>query len=354
MRVLLSLLAVVAMHPGVTLAQTLDAGVERILAGRLVTDGPGVAILVMKNGRPLLQRTSGFADIETGKKIDHRTQFDLASVSKPVTGLAVLSLVDRGKLRLDDPVTQFVPDFRVPQRGRAITIRDLLQHTSGLRDYTDGYPGDDETFAKITTELHLDWLNGTQPRRPPGRKFEYNNSNYTLLALVVERVSELSFAQYCKRTVFRRAKMRRTFVYDGQKRLPRNVADGYRVRGGRVHPSLLLTNITGDGNVYTSINELARFVVALGRSRIVRPGTLESAWTNGQLDGGRPIRDGGYGYGLGWEIQGSRRSHSGSWSGTSTYFVIDPSQELAVAVLSNDENFDSFGVGEAIWRLMAE
>ncbi len=335
-------------------AQGLDAAVDRILAGKLVPNGPGVAILVMKDGRPLLQKTVGFADVATKRPINRQTVFDLASVSKPITGLAIASLVEDGKLRLEDSVESVLPDFRVPRRGRAITIRDLLQHTSGLADYTSGYPGNDEKFAAITTELHLEWLNSTRPRLPSGRRFQYNNSNYTLLALIAERVSGLSFAEYCRRNVLRPARMKGSFVYDGSRKLPRRAASGYLVRGRQVKSSQLLTNITGDGNVYTSIKDLVAFVRAIRRNRILKAATLEEVWTNGKMDNGAPIRDQGYGYGLGWEIRGSERGHTGSWSGTSTFLVIDPVKDVAVAVMSNDERFDTLRVGEAIMRLVTD
>ncbi len=331
-------------------AADLDSEVDRILAGKLIQGGPGVAVLVTKDGRPLLKKTVGLADIQTGKAITNGTVFDLASVSKPITALAALRLVERGQLNLDDAITVSVPDFRVPVRGRPITIRDLLQHTTGLRDYTNDYPGSDQVFAKITTETHLDWLNTTRPRRAPGTRFEYNNSNYALLALVVERVSGRSFAKFANSQIFGRARMRGTFVYDGTRNLPAKAAKGYLVRRGRAQPSALLTNITGDGNIYTSINGMTSFLSALQRNRIVRKATLIEAQSNGRLDGGRPIKDGRYGYGFGWEVLGSLRSHSGGWAGTSTALVMDVDKGFAVVVLSNDENFDSTGVAEAILK----
>ncbi len=334
-------------------AADLGSEVDQVLAGKLIPDGPGVAVLITKDGRPLLKKTVGLADLNSGRAITRGTVFDLASVSKPITALAVLTLVERGLVELDEPVTAVIPDFRVPVRGRGITVRDLLQHTSGLRDYTADYPGSDQVFAKITTETHLEWLNTTRPKRAPGTRFEYNNSNYALLALIAERVSGRSFAKFAKARIFRRARMRGTFVYDGSRELPRKAAAGYLVRRGRAQPSTLLTNITGDGNIYTSINDLAAFLSALHRNRIVSESTLKEAWSNGSLDGGRPIRDGRYGYGFGWEVLGSLRSHSGGWAGTSTALVIDQKSGIAVAVLSNDENFDAAGVADAILKRMS-
>jgi CubicO group peptidase (beta-lactamase class C family) len=334
-------------------AVDLDAEVGRLLAGRLLPDGPGVAIVVVRDGRPILKKTVGLANVADRLPITERTLFDLASVSKPITGLAVLHLIERGRLDLDAAVSSVVPEFRVPVRGRPITIRDLLQHTSGLRDYTSDYPGSDQVFAKLTTEGHVEWLNTTRPKSAPGVRFEYNNSNYTLLARVVERVTSRTFADFMKRRILRRARMRASFVYDGTAALPPLAAEGYIVRGARARPSQFLTNIAGDGNVYTSVRDLTVFLRRLTAGRIVRERTLDQAWTNGRLDNGRPIKDGGVGYGLGWEVEGDLRSHTGSWAGTSTYLSIDTAIGLGVAVLSNDENFDTYRLGESIRKAVS-
>ncbi len=334
-------------HP-IARAADLNAEVDRLLAGQLVPNGPGVAILVVESGRPILTKTVGLADIPERTPITNRTLFDLASVSKPITGLAILHLAERGRLDLDAQVSSVVPEYRVPNRGRAVTVRDLLQHTSGLRDYSNDFRGSDAAFAALTTETHVDWLNTTRPKTAAGVRFEYNNSNYTLLARVVESVTDRTFADFMKRRMFRRARMRSSVVYDGTAGYPDGAAKGYVVRGRRAQPSQFLTNITGDGNVYTSLSDLTRFLRRLTKGRVVRERTLDQAWTNGRLDNGRPISDRGTGYGLGWEIVGDERSHTGAWDGTSTYLSINSATGLAVVVLSNDENLDTYRLGEAI------
>ncbi len=344
------LLALATLTLSVVHGADLNAEADRLLAGKLIPNGPGVAILVVENGRPVLAKTVGFADIPGQLPITDRTLFDLASVSKPITGLAVLHLVERGRLSLDDEVSSVLPEYRVPVRGRAVTVRDLLQHTSGLRDYSSDFPGSDAAFAALTTKTHLDWLNKTRPKRAPGVRFEYNNSNYTLLSRIVEQVTNRTFADFMERRIFRRARMRSSSVYDGTAPYPDLAAKGYAVRGRRARTSQYLTNITGDGNVYTSIGDLTRFLRRLTAGRVVRKRTLDQAWTNGRLDNGRPISDRGTGYGLGWEIDGDQRTHDGSWDGTSTYLSIDSASGIAVVVLSNDENFETYRLGESLLR----
>src|SRR5207248_11413346 len=152
---------------------------------------------VSRHGVPLLMGGYGLADLKTGTRITPDSLFDLASVSKHMTAVAILTLVEKGKLKLDQPIAHYLNDFAVPVKGRAVTVTDLLHHVSGLADYTsDDWDGSDAEFATLTNEGHLRWLNTTRPRRPPGMKYEYNNSEYALLALVVEKISGQSFAEY--------------------------------------------------------------------------------------------------------------------------------------------------------------
>lgn len=331
-------------------ATDLGAEIDRIVGSRVRAEGPGAAVLVMRDGRPVAKRAYGRADIATRRPVTSRTRFDLASVSKPLTALVILRLAERGRLGVDDAVAAVLPEFRVPAVGRAVTLRDLLQHTSGLRDYTNDFPGSDREFARLTTRSHVEWLNGTRAKRPPGQRFEYNNSNYALLARVAEVAGGGTFARLARSELFRRAGVRGAFVYQGGGRLPPDVATGYIVQRGQIRPSSLLTDVPGDGNFYLSIDDLAKVIAALPRGRIVRARTLREAWRNGRFDDGRPIRSAPGGYGLGWETAGAVRSHDGSWFGTSTYLAIDTANGTAVAVLSNDESFDALGAGRAILR----
>ena len=309
---------------------------------KIDSHGPGVAILVSRNGVPLHLAGYGLADIEAGTPITPDSLFDLASVSKHITGVAILTLVEKGKLKIDRPLSDYLEDFAVPVKGRAVTVADLLHHVSGLADYTsDDWEGSDEEFAALTNEGHLKWLNGTRPRRAPGVKYEYNNSEYALLALIVERLGGRTFAQYVHDRLFAPAGMKQTLVLDGAAKLPGAAVKGYATNAnGKARRSSSPTVITGDGSVYTSVRELALWDKALREHAIISGRSQEMAWTNGRFDNGKPIKDDdGDGYGFGWVIEKKRRvvSHSGSWSGSATYFLLDLEKGLTVAVLSNDE-----------------
>jgi CubicO group peptidase (beta-lactamase class C family) len=227
-----------------------------------------------------------------------------------------------------------------------------------LADYTsDDWDGSDEEFAALTNERHLKWLNGTKPRRAPGIKYEYNNSEYVLLASIVERISGQSFSQYAHDHLFEPAGMTHTFILDGTAPLPSEAVKGYATNAkGKVKQSSSPTVITGDGSVYTSVRELSLWDKALRAHRIISRRSQELAWSNGRYDNGNPIRDDdGDGYGFGWTIEKKRHlvSHSGSWSGTATYLLLDLENGLTVAVLSNDEKADVSDLAEETLALFA-
>lgn len=149
----------------------LERPVDKIVIRELVPNGPEVSVLMMKDNQVLLQKPYGLADFPSKRPVTNSTRFDLASISKPVTALIILRLIEKGSFGLDDPVQSIIQDFRVATRGRPVTVRDLLQHSSGLADYTESYSGNDRQIAKINTESHLKWQNKTGAESAPGVKF---------------------------------------------------------------------------------------------------------------------------------------------------------------------------------------
>jgi len=301
----------------------------------------------------------GLANIKARLPITADSLFDLASVSKHITGVAILTLVEQGKVKIDEPIAHYLKDFAVPQKGRPVKVADLLYHFSGLADYTgDEWDGSDEEFASLTTERHLKWMNGTAPRRAPGLKYQYNNSEYALLALIVERLSHQTFAQYVQDHLFAPAGMKHTVVLDSTAKLPSSAVVGYETDDkGKISQSFLPTVITGDGSVYTSVRELALWDKALRDHAILNKNSQDLAWSGGRYDNGKPIRDeGGDGYGFGWVIEKKRHiiSHSGSWSGTATYLLLDLEKGYTVAVLSNDEKTEVGHLAEKILALFGD
>lgn len=357
---LYALLLVLALGAAGAVAQDdaeadLETHAQALLAEHFEADGPGAAVAVVQNGQVVLKTAIGLADIDAGTPIDADTVFDLASVSKQFTATAILKLVGEGKLDVRKPLSVYVPDFEVRSPVRQVRISDLVFHTSGLADYSgNAWDGTDEEFAALTTETHLDWINQTEPLEPPGVSHVYNNSGYALLALVVERISGQRFDAFARNRLFLPAGMKSTRVYTqlGQ-HFPHQALGYQREDDGSVEPAASPSVIVGDGNVFSTINDLIAWNLALDGTRILNPPQRRALWSKGTLDNGRPIDDDGVGYGYGWFIEaGGRVAHSGSWYGTATYLLRDNPKKVAVIVLSNDGNADVNAIAEALADLV--
>lgn len=349
------LLAAALAAPSAAADAPLQRQAQQLLAEYVSADGPGAAVAVLEDGRVRIAAYRGLADLDSGRPIAGDTVFDLASVSKHITAAAILRLAEDEALSLDDDLVDHVPDFAVPERGRAVTVRDLLLHLSGLPDYSsDAFEEDEEAFRQLTTETHLEWMNAQRALRAPGRHYEYNNSGYALLALVVERVSEESFRNYVRENLFAPAGMRRSEVLDRLgKRFPLQ-ARGYTTASGEAELSELPTRITGDGNVYSSLDEMVAWCRALGSDTVLDADSRRQMFRNGRLDDGSALEVEGDGYGLGWSLDpdSGQAYHSGSWNGTATYVAHEFESDRWVIVLSNDEDAAVASLGEAALRLL--
>jgi CubicO group peptidase (beta-lactamase class C family) len=334
-----------------TLMQTIDPteltnSIETHIAETLVENGPGVAVLVMENGEILHAQGYGFSNVEAQLPMTTTTVFDLASVSKQMTALGILILMEAGTLNLEDAVTKHLPDFIDPNPDNPIAIADLLHHTSGLADYTgEDWELSTSDFAELTLEDHLLWLNQQEPHRDRDTEFEYNNSGYALLALIIQRVTKQPFADFMADAIFEPLGMSQTLVYRHLGQTIPQQAQGYAVsESGKVKPSSFPSVIAGDGNVFSSIADLAKYDRGLRRGTLVSPETLALAFTPGASD----PEETDEAYGFGWAIAKTYVHHSGSWEGTSTYYRFYLDSAVTIVVLSNDENYDPEALVDAI------
>lgn len=312
------------------------ASADEMIRKAFPADKPGVAVAIVQNGQTLLLQGYGLADVATKKPITADTAFDLASVSKQFTASAILMLVERGKLRLDDPVTRWVPGFTGPE---SITLRHLLHHTSGLPDYIGIFQGNDEEFSRLTCHDVAGIVAGKKLRFEPGTKHEYSNTNYALLPVVVERASGKSFAQFMRDYVFVPSGMSATRVMD---RVPYDIeqrATGYGPYYGimgKLVPKSRDGGICGDGNVFSTARDMVAWNAALDGGRLLRPETLQQAWSKTTLADGKPCD-----YGFGWVIaeREGRKTvwHNGGWAGTHTLILRRLTSPLTIIMLSNDE-----------------
>jgi CubicO group peptidase (beta-lactamase class C family) len=315
--------------------QSLEARVDSIFSRYARTDAPGCAVAVVKAGKILYAKGYGMADVAQGISLTPRTNFIVASTSKPFTALAVLLLANEGKLKLDDDIRKYVSE--VPDFGHAITIRNLLNHTSGLRElgnlfYFSGWRNTDEQYKSDALEMirRQRGLNHV-----PGVEFAYNSSGYTFLALIVERVSGVSFRRFIIDRIFTPLGMTDSEVQEDIDQVIPKRATGYWGHA----PAKLLTarpsnSFPGPNGVVTSVEDLARWDANFYERKVGTEALLNQMSTPSRLNDGSE-----FGYGLGFFIgthHGRRMiSHAGSDYGFKADFIRFPAEQITVTVLCN-------------------
>ena len=327
----------------------LSAAIDGLVAAQLSPGGPGVAVAVVKDGVIVHQQGYGYADIENRTPLSPDMRFDLASVSKQFTAMAVMILAERGLISLEDAAGKHLREFAraVDPRAREIRVIDMLQMVEGFVDYTDA--GADADYHRMT---NADVAANTLAKRlrfSPRSEYSYSNSAYNLLGLLVERVSGRSLGAFLRENVFARLGMTRSVVLDHLGQAIEDRVKGYaRREGGFVFARNDTEQLVGDGNLFSTVGDLALWDRALLGRPPVSGAMLDRAWTSGRLDSGAAT-----GYGFGWDVEREGRvvSHTGSWTGTSTYNALHRDKGLAVVLLSNDENFDAARLGDKIAAL---
>jgi CubicO group peptidase (beta-lactamase class C family) len=324
----------------------LSKQVDAIFAG-LNSRAPGAAVLVIGKGKNVYERGFGVTDLRTLHPIDVKTNFRLASVTKQFTALAVMLLVHDGKLRYEDRLTDVFPDF--PDYGRQITIRNLLNHTSGLQDYEDlmtGYDPNlpDPQLRQIQDQQVLELLKQQKTTKfAPGSKWEYSNSGYVVLGLIVQKLSGGSFADFLRQRIFDPLKMSNTVAYQKGQNEVANRAYGHTNENGHwKQTDQSTTSATlGDGGVYSSLGDLAKWDAALDRHLLLSESEMKPALTPVRPRAGLPEEPNGRraDYGFGWFLnpyKNHRRMwHYGETVGFRSTIQRFPDDGLTIIILTN-------------------
>ena len=320
------LLAAAAQHPR-------DRAVDALMAGYAAPDGPGASVLVVHDRRVVLARGYGLAEVEARTPVRPESNFRLASLSKQFTATAVMLLEAEGRLRYDQPVGELLPGL--PPYARAATVRQLLTHTSGLPDYESFVP-DEQTAQVHDADVPGLIARASGAKFAPGTRYDYSNTGYALLALVVERVSGERFADFLRRRVFVPLGMSATVAHEAGRSTVRHRAYGYTVdsAGVRRTDQSNTSATLGDGGIYSSAADLAKWDAALDRHALVGRAAQQLAWTPPALPAGAPTT-----YGFGWFVDRDagtlRLTHHGESRGFTNAILRYPERRLTVVVLTN-------------------
>lgn len=297
---------------------------------------PGATVAIVKHGKPIKVAGYGLANVEHGVPARRETVYQSGSVGKQFTAAAAMLLVNDGKLELDASVRRYLPD--APPAWQPVTVRHLLTHTSGLADWNElsrtierGDHTEDDLLAKLFTRK-LDFA--------PGERFDYSNTGYTLLGILVSKVSGRFYGDVLRERLFAPLGMSTRIISEAD--IVPHRAAGYRFVDGRlknqewVSPS---ANSTGDGSLYLTVDDLIRWDAALYTDRPLSKATRELLWTPATTNDGKST-----GYGFGWiidDVDGHRRvGHPGEWQGFSTVIDRYLDDGLTVIVLMNAERSD--------------
>src|SRR5262245_31739371 len=294
---------------------------------------PGMALAVCRNGELVKAKGYGLANVELDVPVKPETVFQSGSLGKQFAAMAVLMLVEEGKLRLDDRLPRYFPGS--PSSWNDITIRHLLTHTSGipdweykLLDYRKDYSEDD--LVRLAQTLPLDF--------PPGTHWSYSNTGYVLVGVLIRKASGQFYGDFLKERVFAPLGMETARVIS-ESDIVKNRSAGYTLKDGAlenqswVSPSL---NTTADGSLYLSVLDYARWDAALRAGRLVKKETYELMWSPVRLADGTTYP---YGFGWGLDVQRGDRviAHGGSWMGCMNVFASFPGSGLTVLAIANLE-----------------
>ena len=328
---------------GILIAQSdgdVAARVDKLFVNSNRDGAPGLAIGIVRDGRVLLTKGYGLASLEYKMPITGSTVFDVASLAKQFTGLAVAVLVGQGKIHLDDDIRTYLPEM--PDLGKRITIDHLLHHTSGLRDWPstlsvagwrlDDVITSDQILAMAYTQRSLNFS--------PGAEYSYSNTGYNLLAAIVAKVTGQTFREWMQQNLFQPLGMTHTHFRDDYTEVISQSTSGYskwpdstyhRVPDNLVAP--------GSSSLFTTVEDLSKWLINFDNPVVGGNAALALSRTRGVLNDGTTIP---YEFGITHgDYEGvPNLNHSGSWASVGTFLLFFPEQRLGVIVLANDATID--------------
>jgi len=330
------------------------ARVDELFARFAAGLSPGCALAVVEQGRVVLAKGYGFADLGRRLPITPRTGFDIASTSKQFTAASVLLLAARGRLSLDDDVRRYVPEL--PRHDTPITLSHLLHHTSGLPNYVDLLVASGKRYEEVTTDddALAALADAPQLQFPPGTAFRYNDSGYFLLSLVVKRVTGKSLREFAAENLFAPLGMTDTRIVDDLTReVPGRAVPYERDAAGGFRPLASAWEQTGDGGVTSTVLDLAKWDASFYSGAVGGQALVAAMTTPGTLANGSPLP---YAGGLFLDrFHGHRRvRHPGSWRGFCSELMRLPGRHLSVITLCNVGDADPAALSEQVADLYLE
>ncbi len=309
---------------------------DSLFEAEVKPDGPGMAILIAKNGKAIYRRAIGKANLEHNIDLKPEHVFRIGSITKQFTAVSIMQLIEQGKISADDEITKFIPDY--PTHGNRITVSHLIYHTSGIQSYTDMAGWDDEIRKKdFTVSALVDYFKNEPMNFLPGEEWRYNNSGYILLGYIIEKVSGMTYEEYLQKNIFEPLGMKHSYYDDARTIIP-NRAQGYAMRDEGVinAPYLSMTQPYAAGSILSTVDDMLIWNNALMSGKVISKASLEKALIPATLNNGKKTN---YAYGLILgDLDGSKTiEHSGGINGFLSNGIYFPAEDVYVIGFSNSE-----------------
>ena len=313
-------------------AQDLSIKIDSVLNEKFQPDGPGAAFLVSENGKIVYEKAFGYANLELGQKMTSDHVFQIGSITKQFTAIAILMLEEQGKLKLDDELTKFIPDY--PVNGQRITIHHLLNHTSGIKSYTNLRKIYSIDKNDMTPKELVDFFKNEPMNFSPGEAYKYNNSGYVLLGYIIEQISGVSYEEFIENEIFKHLGMNNSY-YANRREIIKKRASGYHKKETFQNARYISHTLSySAGALMSTVDDLNLWQQALLSGKVISRESLAKAFTN------YPLNDGDLSnYGYGWNIKTIKNTpsyeHGGFIFGFKSMGVYLPEYGIYVIGLSN-------------------
>ncbi len=303
-------------------------------------DIPGAAVMVISHSKIVFQKCYGLASVEKNLPVTDSTNFRLASVTKQFTAMCILMLIERGQLKFETTLNDVFQDF--PEYGKNITVKNILQHTSGLIDYEDLIS--DTVTIQVKDKDVLNMMMMTDSTYfDTGSKHKYSNTGYALLALTVEKICGKPFGEFLNKNIFTPLEMNNTIAFEKNINEVTNRAFGYTVKENKVQftDQSITSAVLGDGGIYSSLSDLYKWDQSFYNEKLISKEYLDQSWTEGSSADGIKFP-----YGFGWRLETYKDNkivyHTGSTRGFRNIIYRIPEKEFTIVILTNRDAGSEF------------
>ncbi len=314
-------------------AQSLESKIDSLIQTEFKDiNGPGGVFMVAKNGKAIYQKAFGKANLELDVNLTPESVFQIGSMTKQFTAIAILMLEEQGKLNVHNTISKFIPDYPL---GEKITIHHLLTHTSGIKDFTKMKSLRDISNKEMSPKMLVDFFKNEPVDFASGEKFDYNNSGYVVLGYLIELVSGKTYGDFIKDNIFNKVGMHQS-NYATDRLIINKRAYGYHKKeSGYVNKTVINLSVPfSSGSLMSSVNDMLKWQNALNQNLLLKAENMQKAFSKYKLNSGEYFT-----YGYGWHIKElngtSTREHGGSIFGFKSMGVYIPSEDIYILGLSN-------------------